>query len=155
MPLSNFALIMPFYKYTLKDLLEKCIDKKGYLSAPDLSRSCGGAAETAAVKGGDAAEKRGAHTDRPGKEVSQMTTKKRENGGDSSTPNEGDDADGRTWWNPTGYEILAEQSFDHRITTMMPYVRRIADGLCALHAARLTHLDPSQQTSSSRRRESK
>lgn len=40
-PLTNFALIMPFYKYTLKDLLEKCIDTKGRLSAPDISRSSG------------------------------------------------------------------------------------------------------------------
>lgn len=48
---------------------------------------------------------------------------------------------GRTWWNPTGYEILAEQSFDDRISTRMPYLRRVAGGLCALHAARLTHLD--------------
>ena len=121
--LSNYAIVMPFFQYNLKELLEE--GSSQYMIRKSILKNVIGLNDMPydLMKGFETAYELRRKID--DLELPFSRSKKLKD----------------NIYEMVGYDILSQQGFKKRIKTMMPYLLSIVEGLNTLHRSELYHLD--------------
>lgn len=125
---SDYAIVMPLYEYTLKDLLEQGI-KKYKLRLPTKNRL---------TRDDSAFYKLQDMISREFSEESELISEL-ENIADLSPKNK--EYVKKNIIELTGYNLLQSTTFEKRISTVLPFLLGIGQGLIAIHGAKKFHYD--------------
>ena len=122
---SNYALVMKRYEYTLKDILESPMGNK-----PRIREENKGRAQKRSEMSVELSTEGVEDSEEPRQAI------------ESEDLNEDEKASSESLINrPNGYKVLRALTFEERVRTILPFLIQIAHGVRTIHKARQYHFD--------------